>query len=93
MYSAQAYGIDNVRLIAVWDVKNEPSTDLDSRLVRHMVELMQDAGGRIEQIHPGKLSRFTTEKNSPPEKRSAGVAVRSTPRLEGKAPRKVSKKN
>jgi tetratricopeptide (TPR) repeat protein len=65
LYSALAYGIDNVRLIAVWDGKNEPSTDLDSRLVRHMIELMRDAGGRIEQIHPHKLARYATMKPQP----------------------------
>jgi tetratricopeptide (TPR) repeat protein len=71
LYSALAYGIDNVRLIAVWDGKNEPSADLDSRLVRHMVELMRDAGGRIEQIHPHKLARYAITKHQP--------AVSSTP--------------
>lgn len=62
LYSALVHGLDNIRLIAVWDGKNEPSPDLDARLVRHMVELMRDAGGRIEQIHPHKLSRYAPPK-------------------------------
>ena len=55
LYSALVRGIDKVRLIAIWDGKNEPSQDLDSRLVKHMVDLMRDTGGIIEQINPLKL--------------------------------------
>jgi hypothetical protein len=55
LYSALVRGIDKVRLIAIWDGKNEPSKDLDSRLVKHMVDLMRDTGGIIEQINPLKL--------------------------------------
>lgn len=57
LYSALTRGIDNVRLIAVWDGKNEVSKDLDVRLVKHMVDLMRDTGGIIEQLNPGKLAR------------------------------------
>jgi hypothetical protein len=56
LYSALARGIDNVRLIAVWDGKGELSSDLDVRLVKHMVELMRDTGGIVELINPGKLT-------------------------------------
>lgn len=56
LYSALARGIDKVRLIAVWDGKGEVSNDLDARLVKHMVDLMRDTGGMIEQINPAKLS-------------------------------------
>ncbi len=66
LYSALARGIDNVRLIAVWDGKNEASKDLDVRLVKHMVDLMRDTGGIIEQLNPGKLSRPATVE-APPE--------------------------
>jgi tetratricopeptide (TPR) repeat protein len=66
LYSALARGIDNVRLIAVWDGKNEASRDLDVRLVKHMVDLMRDTGGIIEQLNPGKLSRPATVE-IPPE--------------------------
>jgi tetratricopeptide (TPR) repeat protein len=57
LYSALARGIDKVRLIAVWDGKGEVSKDLDARLVKHMVDLMRDTGGMIEQINPSKLTR------------------------------------
>ena len=56
LYSALARGIDNVRLIAVWDGKAERSRDLDARLVKHMVDLMHDTGGIVEQIDPSKLT-------------------------------------
>ena len=56
LYSALVRGIDKVRLIALWDGKNELSTDLDARLVKHMVDLMRDTGGIVEHINPFKLS-------------------------------------
>jgi tetratricopeptide (TPR) repeat protein len=55
LYSALVRGIDKVRLIAVWDGKNEVAKDLDARLVKHMVDLMRDTGGIIEHINPSKL--------------------------------------
>lgn len=54
LYSSLKYGIDNVKLIALWDGKGDQSKDRDARLVRHMVELMRDTGGMIEQINPSK---------------------------------------
>ncbi len=54
LYSSLKYGIDNVKLIALWDGKGDLSKDRDARLVRHMVELMRDTGGMIEQINPAK---------------------------------------
>jgi tetratricopeptide (TPR) repeat protein len=89
LYSALAHGLDNVRLIAIWDGKNEASTELDVRLVRHMVELMRDAGGRIEQIHPHKLARYTGKHDSipAPEPHSNG---KSLARPNGVQSRKVS---
>ncbi len=56
LYSALVRGIDKVRLIALWDGKNEISQDLDARLVKHMVDLMRDTGGIVEHINPFKLS-------------------------------------
>ncbi len=56
LYSALVRGIDKVRLIALWDGKNELSQDLDARLVKHMVDLMRDTGGIVEHINPFKLS-------------------------------------
>jgi hypothetical protein len=64
LYSALTRGIDKVRLIALWDGKGE-CTDLDARLVKHMVDLMRDTGGMIEHINPAKLAR-TIQANLPP---------------------------
>lgn len=65
LYSALIRGVDKVRLIAVWDGKNEPSDDLDARLVKHMVDLMRDTGGIMEQINPAKLPILVV--SSPPQ--------------------------
>ena len=56
LYSSLVRGVDKVRLIALWDGKNELSEDLDVRLVKHMVDLMRDTGGMVEQINPVKIS-------------------------------------
>jgi hypothetical protein len=56
LYSALARGIDKVRLIALWDGRRDASDDQDARLIKHMVDLMRDTGGVIEQINPKKLS-------------------------------------
>ena len=61
LYSALARGIDKMRLIAVWDGKGETAKDLDARLVKHMVILMRDMGGIVEQINPIKLSNMVIE--------------------------------
>jgi tetratricopeptide (TPR) repeat protein len=55
LYSSLIRGIDKVRLIALWDGKPGYGSDLDVRLVRHMVDLMRETGGIIEQINPGKF--------------------------------------
>lgn len=55
LYSALLRGIDRLRLIALWDGKSETNDDLDSRLVKHMVDLMRDMGGQIEHINSTKL--------------------------------------
>jgi tetratricopeptide (TPR) repeat protein len=57
LYSALTRGIDQVRLIALWDGKSETCNDLDAHLVKHMVDLMRDTGGMVEHINPAKLSR------------------------------------
>jgi hypothetical protein len=54
-------GIDKVRLIALWDGKNDMSEDLDVHLVKHMVDLMRATGGMVEQINPTKLTIETIE--------------------------------
>jgi hypothetical protein len=66
LYSALARGIDKVRLIALWDGKAEAPKDLDARLVRHMVDLMRDTGGIVEQINPTKLTQ-TGKRNTTPD--------------------------
>jgi hypothetical protein len=60
LYSSLVRGIDKVRLIALWDGKTEASSDLDAYLVKHMVDLMRDTGGIIEQVNPYKVSFFST---------------------------------
>jgi len=81
LYSALLRGVDKLRLIALWDGKNEPAADLDAHLVRHMVDLMRDLGGQIEHINPLKLvadeasaaekSEKEPEKSAKPRKASA----------------------
>jgi tetratricopeptide (TPR) repeat protein len=73
LYSALSRGIDKVRLIALWDGKAEAPRDLDARLVRHMVDLMRDMGGIIEQINPTKLVRplESASKSRTPKKSAA----------------------
>lgn len=61
LYSSLMRGIDKVRLIALWDGKNDMSEDLDVHLVKHMVDLMRDTGGMVEQINPTKLTIETIE--------------------------------
>ena len=68
LYSALARGIDRLRLIAVWDGKAEAPRDLDARLVKHMVDLMRDMGGIVEQINPLKLLRTGRASGSLKEK-------------------------
>jgi tetratricopeptide (TPR) repeat protein len=69
-YSALARGIDKVRLIALWHGKGEVSKDLDARLVNHMVELVRDTGGIVEQIKPAKLEQAAGANLPSPDKPS-----------------------
>jgi hypothetical protein len=55
LYSSLGRGIDRVRLIALWDGKPGRGRDLDVHLVKHMVDLMRETGGVIEQINPVKF--------------------------------------
>jgi tetratricopeptide (TPR) repeat protein len=61
LYSALVRGIDKVRLIALWDGKNDLAMDLDVHLVKYMVDLMRDTGGMVEQINPAKLTVETID--------------------------------
>jgi len=91
LYSSLTRGIDKVRLIALWDGKNEQSKDLDARLVKHMVDLMRDTGGMVEHINPSKLNAQMDEEttlasvktevaNKPVEKAPSVKKKRSTKR-------------
>jgi tetratricopeptide (TPR) repeat protein len=56
LYASLRRGIDKVRLITLWDGKGGKHLDQDARLVKHMVDLMREIGGQIEQINSAKLS-------------------------------------
>ena len=57
LYSSLLRGIDKVCLIALWNGQGGGiPRDRDARLVRHMIEIMRDTGGSIEQINPAKYS-------------------------------------
>jgi hypothetical protein len=62
LYSSLISGIDKVRLIALWDGKASEALDRDVRLVKHMVELMRDTGGIVEQINPTKFTFHEADK-------------------------------
>jgi tetratricopeptide (TPR) repeat protein len=56
LYSAMARGIDNLRLIALFDDKRGVIQDTkDNNIVRHMIDLTRDSGGQVEIISPSKL--------------------------------------
>ncbi len=86
LYSALVRGIDKVRLIAVWDGKNEQPRDLDARLVKHMIDLMRDTGGIIEHVNPLKLSNLSLSAPTLPAPKS------SRPELKPAKPAKASSK-
>jgi hypothetical protein len=88
LYSALVRGIDKVRLIAFWDGKGEASTDLDARLVKHMVDLMRHLGGMVEQIHPAKLARAITSALAPESQPFPAEPVRAETSPNGKSRRK-----
>jgi hypothetical protein len=48
-----------------------------------MVELMRDAGGRIEQIHPHKLARYTQARHAAVAAPEPAAAAKSRPRMNG----------
>jgi tetratricopeptide (TPR) repeat protein len=55
LYSSLGRGIDKVTLIALWNSHGgDRPKDLDASLVLHMIELMRDTGGAIEQISTAK---------------------------------------
>jgi tetratricopeptide (TPR) repeat protein len=60
LYSSLGSGIDKLRLIALFENKTVKANARDAHLVNHMVELMREMGGQIEQINPAKLSPIGT---------------------------------
>ncbi|HEY5731732.1 MAG TPA: TRAFs-binding domain-containing protein, partial [Anaerolineales bacterium] len=92
LYSALGRGIDKVRLIALWDGKNESTPDLDARLVKHMVDLMRDTGGMVELINPFKLSGLIEDAIK--ERRAASTEELVKPVIKKRKPRakKATKK-
>ena len=81
MYSSLVRGIDNVRLIALWDGKNDLSDDLDVHLVKHMVDLMRETGGMVEQINPAKLTIETIQSVMDTARTKVGETVAKKPVL------------
>ncbi len=55
LYSSLLRGMDHVYLITLWDGKSGYPKDRDARLVKHMVELMRDIGGKVEHINSSKF--------------------------------------
>jgi tetratricopeptide (TPR) repeat protein len=71
LYSAMVRGIDNLRLIALYDDKRGNGHEaLDAQLVKHMIDLMRDAGGQVEIINPSKITPFGLD-GKPARKRAA----------------------
>ena len=87
LYSALMRGIDKVRLIALWDGKNDMSDDLDVHLIKHMVDLMRDTGGMIEQINPAKLTLETIDTTAETAKKKVVEKVAKKRPAKPKKPR------
>jgi len=59
LYSAMVRGVDNLRLIALYDDKRGDIHDThDAHLVKHMIDLTRDIGGQVEIINPSKLGQL-----------------------------------
>jgi hypothetical protein len=81
LYSAMVRGMDNLRLIALYDDKRGNGHEAaDAQLVKHMIDLMRDAGGQVEIINPAKMlplgldgrplkKRVATEKKEKPQEK------------------------
>lgn len=78
-YSSLMRGVDKMRLIAFWDGKSEVSDDLDIHLVRHMIDLVHDMGGQMEQINPFKMGAYDPQNvlSAPRRKKSGQPAPAS----------------
>jgi len=71
LYSAMVRGVDNLKLIALFDDKRgDVHIAHDAFLVKHMIDLTRDAGGQVEIINPSKIAQLIPE-GKPRVKRSA----------------------
>ena len=71
LYSAMLRGVDNLRLIALFDDKRGGLHETrDAHLVKHMIDLMRDAGGQVEIINPSKLIAPDVLEAAPLKKRA-----------------------
>ena len=71
LYSAMVRGVDDLRLIALFDNKRgDLHATHDAHLVKHMIDLTRDIGGQIEIVNPSKLTLSIPEEK-PRTKRSA----------------------
>jgi tetratricopeptide (TPR) repeat protein len=57
LFSSFLWGIDKVRLIAIWDGKSEAPSDINGRMVHNMVEKARDRGIQIEHINSSQFIR------------------------------------
>lgn len=81
LYSAMLRGMDNLRLIALFDDKRgDIHYTRDAHLVKHMIDLMRDAGGQVEIINPAKLATIPpVAAKSPPQKKRSTAKKKETP--------------
>jgi len=69
LYTAMLRGVDNLRLIALFDDKRGGLHDTrDAHLVKHMIDLMRDAGGQVEIINPSKIETQNLLETAPSNK-------------------------
>ena len=62
LYSAMVRGVDNLKLIALFDDKHGAlHATQDTRLVKHMIDLTRDAGGQVEIANPFKPTALMPE--------------------------------
>ena len=92
LYSSLARSIDKMRLIAVWDGKSETPKDLDARLVQHMVELMRQSGGIVEQIDPTKTSDTVVEVTTVTSNTHSSVSIKMNSGAKTEATKKTAQK-
>jgi hypothetical protein len=85
LYSAMLRGVDNLRLIALFDDKRgDIHNTRDAHLVKHMIDLMRDVGGQVEIINPAKITPETPI-TPPRKKRSSAKKKESTKEKSQKA--------